>query len=78
MTAGDSRHEEGTEMMLDLAAAGWQPGDPCPECGYSIVHAIVRAGVTFRSDGSWALDETLGVYEAFCPECDWLPPVCSP
>lgn len=78
MTAGDSRHEEGTEMMLDLAAAGWQPGDPCPECDHSIVHAIVRAGVTFRSDGSWALEETLGVYEAFCSECDWLPPVYSP
>lgn len=31
MTAGDSRHEGDTEMMLDLAAAGWQPGDPCPD-----------------------------------------------
>ena len=53
MTAGDSGHEGSTEMMLDLAAVGWQPGDPCPECGHSIVHAIARAGVTFRSDGSW-------------------------
>jgi hypothetical protein len=69
--------EERIEVMLDPSAAGWRPGEPCPECGHSVVHAIVRAGVQFRSDGSWEFDETLGVYDAFCPTCDWLPPVRS-
>ena len=69
--------EERIEVMLDPSTAGWRPGKPCPECGHSVVHAIVRAGVQFRSDGSWEFDETLGVYDAFCPECDWLPSVCS-
>lgn len=76
MTAGEpTDREERTEVMLDLAAVGWRPGDPCPECGHSIVHAIVREGVTFKSDGSWRVEETLGVYEAFCSTCDWLPPI---
>ena len=77
MTAGDSRHEGGTEMMLDLAAAGWQPGDPCLECGHSVVHAIVRAGVTFRSDGSWALEETSACTKRSVRSVT-LPPVYSP
>lgn len=45
---------------------------------HSVVHAIVRAGVRFRSHGSWEFDEPLGVYDAFCPECDWFPPIYSP
>ena len=69
--------EERIEVMLDPSTAGWRPGKPCPECGHSVVHAIVRTGVRFRSDRSWEFDETLGVYDAFCPECDWLPAVCS-
>lgn len=54
---------------------GWAPGEACPACEHSTVHAIVRAGMQFHVDGGWAFDETLAIYEAFCPECDWLPPV---
>jgi len=78
MTADEiTGREERIEVMLDPSTAGWRPGKPCPECGHSVVHAIVRAGVRFRSDGSWEFDKTLGVYDAFCPTCDWLPPVRS-
>ena len=63
------------EWTIDFERAGWVPGDECPDCGHGAVHAIVRAGVLFRDDGSWEFDETLAVYEAFCPSCDWLPPV---
>lgn len=65
------------EPTVDLAAAGWAPGEPCPACGHPIVHAIVRAGMQFHADGSWDYDESLAIYEAFCPECDWLPPVAD-
>lgn len=54
---------------------GWAPGEACPACEHPTVHAIVRAGVQFHADGAWEFDETLAIYEAFCPECDWLPPV---
>jgi hypothetical protein len=63
------------ERFLDLERADWMPGAPCPGCGHGNVHTIVRAGVLFRDSGSWELEEILGVYEAFCPNCDWLPPV---
>jgi hypothetical protein len=63
------------EPFIDLEQAGWKPGEPCPECGHGNVHTIVRAGVLFRDLGSWEVEEILGVYEAFCPNCDWLPPV---
>jgi hypothetical protein len=68
-TAGES------ERVIDLEQAGWIPGSPCPACGHGNVHTIVRAGVLFRDSGSWELEEILGVYEAFCPNCDWLPSV---
>ena len=68
-TAGES------ERVIDLEQAGWIPGSPCPACGHGNVHTIVRAGVLFRDIGSWEVEEILGVYEAFCPNCDWLPPV---
>lgn len=68
-TAGES------ERVIDLKQAGWIPGSPCPACGHGNVHTIVRAGVLFRNIGSWEVEEILGVYEAFCPNCDWLPPV---
>ena len=64
-----------TEAFIDCERASWTPGDPCPNCGHGNVHAIIRAGVIFRETDSWELDETLGVYEAFCPNCEWLPPV---
>ncbi len=66
-----------TEAAIDLAATGWRPGDCCPACGNSTVYAIVRAGMRFDVNGSWTLDETLSIYDAFCPMCDWLPPVGS-
>lgn len=65
------------ELTVDLVAAGWDPGEPCPACAHPIVHAIVRAGMQCHADGSWDYDETLAIYEAFCPECDWLPPVAD-
>lgn len=65
----------GSEPTIDLPTADWRPGDPCPNCGHRTVHAIVRAGVRFHETGSWDFDETLAAYEAFCPACDWLPPV---
>ena len=64
------------ERFLDLERADWTPGAPCPACGHGNIHTIVRAGVLFRDSGSWEIEEILGVYEAFCPNCDWLPPVC--
>lgn len=71
----DAGGEAALEPTVDLAAAGWEPGEPCPACEHLIVHAIVRAGMQFHADGRWDYDETLAIYEAFCPECDWLPPV---
>ena len=64
-----------SERFIDLEQAGWRPGEACPECGHGNVHTIVRAGVLFRDLGSWEVEEILGVYEAFCSNCDWLPPV---
>jgi len=76
MTADEiTGREERIEVMLDLATAGWNPGDPCPECGHPVVHAILRAGATFKSDGSWRVEETVGVYEVFCSACGWLPSI---
>ena len=68
-TAGES------ERVIDLEQAGWRPGASCPACSHGNVHTIVRAGVLFRDIGSWEVEEILGVCEAFCPNCDWLPPV---
>jgi hypothetical protein len=65
----------GHERFIDLEQAGWKPGSACPGCGHGNVHTIVRAGVLFRDIGSGEIEEILGVYEAFCPNCDWLPPV---
>lgn len=31
----------------------------------------------FHADGGLDYDETLAIYETFCPECDWLPPVAN-
>lgn len=67
----------GEELQIDLEAAGWRPGESCPACGNETVHAIVRAGMQFHADGSWDFDETLAMYEVFCPVCDWLPPVAT-
>jgi hypothetical protein len=69
------REQDPVEATIDLDAAGWTPGEPCPKCENSTIVAIVRAGVQFHDNGSWSYDETLGIYEAFCPECDWLPPI---
>jgi ribosomal protein S27AE len=66
---------DGPELFIDLEGAGWVPGTACPNCGHGNVHAIVRAGILFRDIGSWEVEEILGIYEAFCPNCDWLPPV---
>lgn len=66
---------EDPEPFIHLEEADWTPGEPCPNCGHGSVHTIVRAGVLFRDIGSWEVDEILGIYEAFCPNCDWLPPV---
>lgn len=44
-----------------LGAAGWAPGDSCPNCGHSVVHAIVRAGMVSHDTGRWEFDGTLGV-----------------
>jgi hypothetical protein len=63
------------ERVIDPEQAGWRPGAPCPACGHRNVHTVVRAGVLFRDSGSWGLEEILGVYEVFCPSCDWLPSV---
>jgi len=63
------------ERFLDLERAGWTPGEPFPACGHGAAHTIVRAGVLFRDSGDWEVEEILGVYEAFCPNCDWLPSV---
>lgn len=76
-TATPVNVDTAAEPTVDLAAAGWEPGNPCPACGHPIVHAIVRAGMRFHADGRWDYDETLAIYEAFCPECDWLPPVAD-
>ena len=61
------------ERFLDLERADWMPGAPCPACDHGNIHTIVRAGVLFRDSGNWEVEEILGVYEAFCPNCDWLP-----
>jgi len=63
------------EATIDLETAGWKPGNACPECGHPTVRAIVRIGMSFHDDGAWELDERLQIYEAFCPVCDWLPPI---
>jgi hypothetical protein len=63
------------ELFIDLEKADWVPGAACPNCGHGNVHTIVRAGVLFRDIGSWEVQEVLGIYEAFCSNCDWLPPV---
>jgi hypothetical protein len=31
--------------------------------------------MVFYENGDWEFDQTLAVYEAFCPSCDWLPPI---
>lgn len=67
--------ERVVEAFIDCERAGWTPGDPCPNCGHGNVYAIIRAGVIYRDTGGWELNKTLGVYEAFCPRCEWLPPV---
>jgi hypothetical protein len=72
---GEDVHVGDPEPFIDLEQAGWKPGAPCPACGHGNVHTIVRAGVLFRDLGSWEVEEILGMYEAFCPNCDWLPPV---
>lgn len=64
------------ERFIHLEQAGWTPGESCPRCGHGNVHTIVRAGVLFRDIGSWEVQEVLGIYEAFCSNCEWLPPVC--
>ena len=69
-TASDS------EQSIDFEQAGWTPRAPCPACGHKNIYPIIRAGVLFRDIESWELKEILEVYEAFCPNCDWLPPVC--
>ena len=74
-SAGADGTAGGSEQVIGLKQAGWTPGALCPACGQGNVHTIVRAGVLFRDIGSWELEEILGVYEAFCPNCDWLPPV---
>lgn len=78
MSSEEMVREQGPiEAIIDLDAAGWTPGEPCPTCGNSIIVAIVRAGAQFHENGSCSYAETLGIYEAFCPECDWFPPIRS-
>jgi len=63
------------EPFIHLEKADWVPGAACPNCRHGDVHTIVRAGILFRDIGSWEVQEVLGIYEAFCSNCDWLPPV---
>jgi hypothetical protein len=64
-----------SEQAIDMEVAEWSPGDACPNCSAGAIYAIVRAGMVFRESGDWEFDQTLAVYEAFCPSCDWLPPI---
>lgn len=65
------------EPTVDLAAVDWGPSDPCPDCGFQTIYAIVRAGMPWHANGGWDFDETLAIYEAFCPESAWLPPIAD-